>query len=63
LKKLYLNLSVSFDEVIIAVELPVYLTNWDAGYYKNQNSFIFPLSGYTTPITGHIDILQIRKGP
>ena len=49
------------DSTTIAVEVPVYLTNWDAGYYKNQRGFIFPLSNYTTPITGHIDILQIRN--
>ncbi len=50
------------DSTTIAVEVPVYLTNWDAGYYRNQKEFIFPLSNYTTPITGHIDILQIRNG-
>ena len=63
------------DSTTIAVEVPVYLTNWDAGYYRcskikdfrhharwNQNGFIFPLNNYTTPITGHIDILQIRNG-
>ncbi len=50
------------DSTTIAVEVPVYLTNWDAGYYRNQKGFIFPLSNYTTPITGHIDILQIRNG-
>ena len=50
------------DSTTIAVEIPVYLTNWDAGYYRNQKGFIFPLSDYKTPITGHIDILQIRNG-
>lgn len=50
------------DSTTIAVEIPIYLTNWDAGYYRNQKGFIFPLSSYTTPITGHIDILQIRNG-
>ncbi|MBI1936444.1 PD-(D/E)XK nuclease family protein [Candidatus Woesearchaeota archaeon] len=50
------------DSTTIAVEVPVYLTNWDAGYYRNQKGFIFPLNHYTTPITGHIDILQIRNG-
>ena len=49
------------DSTTIAVEVPVYLTNWDAGYYKNQRGFIFPLNNYATPITGHIDILQIRN--
>ena len=50
------------DSTTIAVEAPIYLTNWDAGYYRNQHGFIFPLSNYATPITGHIDILQIRNG-
>jgi len=49
------------DSTTIATEIPVYLTNWDAGYYRNQKGFIFPLNNYTTPITGHIDILQIRN--
>ena len=50
------------DSTTIAAEMPIYLTNWDAGYYRNQKGFIFPLNSYTTPITGHIDILQIRNG-
>lgn len=50
------------DSTTIAVEVPIYLTNWDADYYRNQKGFIFPLSNYTTPITGHIDILQVRNG-
>ncbi len=50
------------DSTTIAAEIPIYLTNWDAGYYKNQKGFIFPLNEYPTPITGHIDILQIRNG-
>lgn len=50
------------DSTTIAIEVPVHLTNWDAGYFRNQNGFIFPLSHYTTPITGHIDILQVRNG-
>lgn len=50
------------DSTTIAVEVPVYLTNWDAGYYRNQNGFNFPLGDYQTPITGHMDVLQIRNG-
>ncbi len=63
------------DSTTIATEIPIYLTNWDAGYYSrleikdfqrharwNQKGFIFPLNNYRTPITGHIDILQIRNG-
>jgi len=50
------------DSTTIAAEVPVYLTNWDVNYYKNQKGFTLNLSSYTTPITGHIDILQIRNG-
>src|SRR3989338_4986454 len=50
------------DSTTIATEIPIYLTNWDAGYYRNEKGFIFPLNNYKTPITGHIDILQIRNG-
>ena len=49
------------DSTTIAAELPVYLTNWDAGYYNNQRGFTFPLNNYQTPITGHIDLIQIRN--
>ncbi|MEO0202979.1 MAG: PD-(D/E)XK nuclease family protein [candidate division WOR-3 bacterium] len=37
------------DSTTMACEVPVYLTNFD---FEN----------YRTPITGHIDILQIRNG-
>ena len=50
------------DSTTIAVEVPVYLTNWDVNYYKNQKGFVLDLSSYKTPVTGHIDILQIRNG-
>ena len=50
------------DSTTIATEIPIYLTNWDAGYYRNEKGFIFLLNNYKTPITGHIDILQIRNG-
>ena len=56
------NFMLINDSTTIAIEVPVYLTNWDIGYYRNQKGFIFPLNNYTTPITGHIDILQIRNG-
>jgi transposase-like protein len=50
------------DSTTIAIEIPIYLTNWDAGYYRNEKGFVFPLNNYQTPITGHIDILQVRNG-
>ncbi|MEK0336573.1 MAG: hypothetical protein QQN41_03960 [Nitrosopumilus sp.] len=56
------NFMLINDSTTIAVEIPIYLTNWDAGYYRNQRGFAFPLNNYQTPITGHIDILQIRNG-
>ena len=56
------NFFLTNDSTTIAVEMPVYLTNWDAGYYRNQKGFVFPLNNYKTPITCHIDILQIRNG-
>ncbi|MEK6869174.1 MAG: PD-(D/E)XK nuclease family protein [Nanoarchaeota archaeon] len=56
------NFMLINDSTTIAIEIPIYLTNWDAGYYRNQKGFIFPLNNYKTPITGHIDILQIRNG-
>ncbi len=56
------NFFLTNDSTTIAVEVPIYLTNWDSGYFRNQNGFDFPLSSHTTPITGHIDILQIRNG-
>jgi|TARA_B100001964_G_scaffold40614_1_gene44515 transposase-like protein len=49
------------DSETIATEIPTYLTNLDAAYYKNKKEFVFPLNDYTTPITGHIDILQIKN--
>ena len=55
------NFMLINDSTTIAAEIPVYLTNWDAGYFRNQRGFAFDLSNYQTPITGHIDILQIRN--
>ena len=50
------------DSITIATEMPTYLTNWDAAYYRNKKGFVFPLNNYRTPITGHVDILQVRNG-
>lgn len=49
------------DSVTIATEVPVYLTRNDIRYFKRSN-FGFNFKDYRTPITGHIDILQIRNG-
>lgn len=48
------------DSTTIAVEIPVYLTNDDIEYFKKRN-FTIKLESYKTPITGHIDVLQIRN--
>jgi hypothetical protein len=49
------------DGATIAVEVPVYLTSQDAAYFKGIG-FHLPLETLTRPITGHIDVLQIRRG-
>lgn len=48
------------DSTTIAVEAPVYLTHDDIEYFKERN-FTINLEDYRTPITGHIDVLQIRN--
>jgi hypothetical protein len=47
------------DSVTIAVEVPVFLTKADIGYYRSQG---FELEFDCDAITGHIDFLQIRNG-
>ncbi|GAF78622.1 unnamed protein product [marine sediment metagenome] len=49
------------DSTTIATEIPVYLTNDDIKYFKKRN-FKINIENYRTPVTGHIDILQIRNG-
>jgi len=48
------------DSTTIAAEIPVYLTRQDINYFKNKG-FQLNLKNYNTPITGHIDLLQIRN--
>lgn len=48
------------DSVTVAAEVPVYLTNDDIKYFKGKG-FQFNFDSYSTPITGHIDLLQIRN--
>ncbi|MDP2908636.1 MAG: PD-(D/E)XK nuclease family protein [Nanoarchaeota archaeon] len=48
------------DSTTVAVEVPVYLTHDDIGYFKERN-FALNFENYRTPLTGHIDILQIRN--
>lgn len=49
------------DGATIAVEVPLYLTEEDAAYYR-RIGFHLPLGTLERPITGHIDILQVRRG-
>lgn len=50
------------DSTMIAVEVPVSLTDDDiAAIEKKYGTRLFSGSG-TTSITGHIDILQVRNG-
>ena len=55
------NFMLINDSVTIAIEVPVYLTGDDIKYFKAKG-FTFDFENYRTPITGHIDILQIRNG-
>ena len=49
------------DTATIATEIPVYLTKHDIEYFL-ERGFQLPLENQQTPITGHIDLLQIRNG-
>lgn len=55
------NFMITNDSVTVACEVPVYLTGDDIKYYGTK-AFDLQLEGYQTPITGHIDALQIRNG-
>ena len=48
------------DSTTIAAEIPIYLTHDDLLYF-NSRSFNLNSKDFKTPITGHIDILQIRN--
>jgi hypothetical protein len=49
------------DSCTVACEVPVYLTCDDIEYFKSRG-FTIDFENYQTPITGHIDILQVRNG-
>ncbi len=55
------NFMLTNDSATIACEVPVYLTADDIKYFQNKG-FALNLENCQTPITGHIDILQIRNG-
>ncbi len=48
------------DSTTIAAEIPIYLTHDDLLYFNSHNFSLNP-NDFNTPITGHIDILQIRN--
>lgn len=52
---------LSCDARTIAIEVPVYLKAVEIQYFK-QKGFYLPLDANEAPITGHIDVLQIRNG-
>jgi transposase-like protein len=51
---------ITNDTSTIATEIPIYLTKDDLIYFQKQNFNITP-EQFNTPITGHIDFLQIRN--
>lgn len=53
---------ITNDSSTIATEVPVYLTKNDISYFEKKGFFVPFKDKVKTPITGHIDILQIRNG-
>jgi hypothetical protein len=49
------------DSCTVACEVPVYLTAQDIAYYKSRGFFV-TLPESSKPITGHIDVVQVRNG-
>lgn len=49
------------DSCTIACEVPVYLLSEELAYYRAKNFFI-ALPEFERPITGHIDVVQLRNG-
>lgn len=49
------------DSRTLACEIPVYLTERDIENLE-ESDFVFDFKNYRTPITGHIDLLQVRNG-
>ena len=49
------------DACTIACEVPVYLTAEEIRYYKSAGFFV-DLPESAKPITGHIDVVQVRNG-
>ncbi len=49
------------DAKTIAIEVPVYLQRQELEYFQ-EKGFFLPIDAMHTPITGHIDVVQIRNG-
>ncbi len=49
------------DAKTIAIEIPVYLQRQELEYFQKKGFFL-PIEPADTPITGHIDVVQIRNG-
>lgn len=54
------NFMLINDSTTIAAEVPVYLTGDDIKYFQKRG-FSINFENHRTPITGHIDLLQIRN--
>ena len=54
------NFMLTNDSTTIATEIPIYLTHDDLLYFLSKGFNINP-SEFSTPITGHIDFLQLRN--
>jgi len=52
---------LSCDARTIAIEVPVYLQKEGITYFQDKG-FYLPVDPANAPITGHIDLLQIRNG-
>lgn len=51
------------DTATVAVEVPIYLTAEDIAHYREVLKFDCPITvDPSSPVTGHIDVLQIRSG-
>jgi transposase-like protein len=48
------------DSTTLATEVPIYLTKDDLLYFASKGFSLNP-KDYNTPITGHVDLLQIRN--
>jgi len=49
------------DSTTVACEIPVYLTPEEIAYFSGKG-FHVGLEDQQSPITGHIDVLQVRNG-